>query len=55
MTSVSSDFQSRIVVPPSLSMSALVGSSDEYLRTIENSFPRVVLHVRGNEINLSEI
>ena len=53
MTSVSSDFQSRIVVPPSLSMSALVGSSDEYLRTIENSFPRVVLHVRGNEINLS--
>jgi phosphate starvation-inducible PhoH-like protein len=52
MTSVSSDFQSRIVVPPSLSMSALVGSSDEYLRTIENSFPRVELHVRGNEINL---
>jgi phosphate starvation-inducible PhoH-like protein len=33
-------------------MSALVGSSDEYLRTIENSFPRVELHVRGNEINL---
>ena len=53
MTSVSSDFQSRIVVPPSLSMSALVGSSDEYLRTIENSFPRINLHVRGNEINLS--
>ena len=52
MTSVSSEFQSRIVVPPSLSMSALVGSSDEYLRTIENSFPRVELHVRGNEINL---
>ena len=52
MTSISSDFQSRIVVPPSLSMSALVGSSDEYLRTIENSFPRVELHVRGNEINL---
>lgn len=53
MTSLSSDFQSRIVVPPSLSMSALVGSSDEYLKSIENSFPRVVLHVRGNEINLS--
>jgi len=53
MTSVSSDFQSRIVVPPSLSMPALVGSSDEYLRTIENSFPRISLHVRGNEINLS--
>ena len=53
MTSVSSDFQSRIVVPPSLSMSALVGSNDEYLRTIENSFPRIVLHLRGNEINLS--
>ncbi|MDA2977894.1 MAG: PhoH family protein [Actinomycetota bacterium] len=53
MTSVSSDFQSRIVVPPSLSMPALVGSSDEYLRTIENSFPRINLHVRGNEINLS--
>jgi phosphate starvation-inducible PhoH-like protein len=34
-------------------MSALVGSSDEYLRTIENSFPRINLHVRGNEINLS--
>ena len=53
MTSVSSDFQSRIVVPPSLSMPALVCSSDEYLRTIENSFPRINLHVRGNEINLS--
>ena len=53
MTSVSSDFQSRIVVPPSLSMPALVGSSDEYLRTIENSFPRINLRVRGNEINLS--
>ncbi|MDP5107409.1 MAG: PhoH family protein [Candidatus Nanopelagicales bacterium] len=50
---MSSDFQSRIVVPPSLSMPALVGSSDEYLRTIENSFPRINLHVRGNEINLS--
>jgi phosphate starvation-inducible PhoH-like protein len=34
-------------------MPALVGSSDEYLRTIENSFPRINLHVRGNEINLS--
>lgn len=53
MTSLSSDFQSRIIIPPSLSMPALVGSSDEYLKSIENSFPRVVLHVRGNEINLS--
>jgi len=34
-------------------MPALVGSSDEYLRSIENSFPRIELHVRGNEINLS--
>lgn len=53
MTSLSSDFQSRIVVPPSLSMTAIIGSNDENLRKIETTYPKVFVHVRGNEVNLS--
>ncbi|MFM1825680.1 MAG: hypothetical protein RLZZ37_315 [Actinomycetota bacterium] len=53
MTSLSSDFQSRIIVPNSISMISLLGTNDENLKTVEKSFPDVNLHVRGNEINLN--
>jgi phosphate starvation-inducible PhoH-like protein len=52
MTSLSSDFQSRIIIPNSISMISLLGTNDENLRIVEKSFPEVNLHVRGNEINL---
>ncbi|GAB7191359.1 PhoH family protein [Kineococcus sp. NUM-3379] len=42
-----------IVVPPEVDMLALLGARDELLRVLEHSFPRVDVHVRGNEINLS--
>jgi phosphate starvation-inducible PhoH-like protein len=44
--------QHRIVVPASVPMVSLLGSSDELLRSIEASFAADV-HVRGNEITLS--
>ena len=53
MTSLSSDFQSRIIIPNSISMISLLGTNDENLRIVEKSFPEVNLHVRGNEINLN--
>ncbi len=53
MTSLSSDFQSRIIIPNSISMISLLGTNDENLRVIEKSFPEVNLHVRGNEITLN--
>ena len=53
MTSLSSDFQSRIVIPNSISMISLLGTNDENLKIVEKSFPEVNLHVRGNEINLN--
>lgn len=52
MTSLSSDFQSRIIIPNSISMISLLGTNDENLKIVEKSFPEVNLHVRGNEINL---
>jgi phosphate starvation-inducible PhoH-like protein len=42
----------RIVVPGSQSMVALLGSSDELLRIIEKAFAADI-HVRGNEISVS--
>jgi phosphate starvation-inducible PhoH-like protein len=53
MTSLSSDFQSRIIIPNSISMISLLGTNDENLRIVEKSFPEVNLHVQGNEINLN--
>lgn len=53
MTSLSSDFKSRIVIPNSISMISLLGTNDENLKIVEKSFPEVNLYVRGNEINLN--
>ena len=53
MTSLSNDFQSRIIIPNSISMISLLGTNDENLKIVEKSFPEVNLHVRGNEINLN--
>ena len=41
-----------VVIPPQTSMAALLGPRDELLRTIERSFPRVDVLVRGNEFRL---
>ncbi|SDQ04702.1 PhoH family protein [Quadrisphaera sp. DSM 44207] len=43
----------RIVVPPDVPMVAVLGTRDELLRVVERSFPRVDVHVRGNEITLT--
>ena len=43
----------RIVVPPSVNMVALLGAGDEVLRSVERSFPRADIHVRGNEITIT--
>ncbi len=45
--------QHKIVVPPSVPMVGLLGSGDEYLRTVERAFPDVDFLARGNEINVS--
>ena len=42
-----------IVVPPSVPMVSLLGPRDELLRTIERAFPRLDIHVRGNEITIT--
>ncbi|HRW18463.1 MAG TPA: PhoH family protein [Dermatophilaceae bacterium] len=41
-----------ITIPPAVSMVTLLGPRDELLRTIERAFPRLDVHVRGNEISL---
>ncbi len=43
----------RIVVPPEVAMVSLLGARDEVLRSVERSFPRADVHVRGNEITVS--
>jgi phosphate starvation-inducible PhoH-like protein len=43
------DARHTIVVPPEVPMVALLGPADELLRTIERAFPRLDVHVRGNE------
>ena len=45
--------QAKITVPHSQSMVALIGSDDEFLRLVENSFPECDVLVRGNEITLT--
>ena len=44
---------SSVVVPGSHLMSALVGTRDAHLRTIEEAFPDSVIVVRGNEVCIS--
>jgi phosphate starvation-inducible protein PhoH and related proteins len=43
----------KIVVPPEVAMVGLLGARDEILRSVERSFPRADIHVRGNEISVS--
>jgi len=49
----STDTQALIVVPASLDMVTVLGSSDENIRVVERGFPTVDVHVRGNKITLS--
>lgn len=43
----------RLTVPPDVSMVELLGLRDEVLRSIEDGFRAVDVHVRGNEIALA--
>src|SRR5664279_4919817 len=45
--------QSKIVVPASQPMVAVLGSGDEFLRVVEKAFPDTDIHVRGNEITVT--
>jgi len=49
----STQIEHRIVVPTSLDMVSLLGSGDEFLRTIERLFPGTDIHVRGNEVTVT--
>ncbi len=49
----SPETSTKIVVPASQPMVALLGPADAYLRTLEKAFPQVEVHVRGNEITLT--
>jgi phosphate starvation-inducible PhoH-like protein len=44
--------QVKINVPGNHLMTGLLGSRDELLRLVEAAFPRVTVHVRGNEISI---
>ncbi len=45
--------QHTVVVPDDVDMVTLLGPRDELLRTMERQFPRVEIHVRGNEFTVS--
>ena len=45
--------QTSITVPASQPMVGLLGAQDAYLRQVEQAFPDVDVHVRGNVISLS--
>ncbi len=45
--------QAKIVVPAKHPMVSLLGSGDVLLKVVEDAFPRVDIHVRGNEITLA--
>jgi phosphate starvation-inducible protein PhoH and related proteins len=49
----STEAQSKIVIPASQPMVAVLGSGDELLRVVEQAFPTTDIHVRGNEITIS--
>ena len=42
-----------VVIPAEVQMVTLLGPRDELLRTMERSFPKLQIHVRGNEFHLS--
>ncbi len=42
-----------VVIPPSTSMVSVLGPRDELLRVIERGYPRLDVHVRGNEFTLT--
>ncbi|YAL82177.1 PhoH family protein [Dermacoccaceae bacterium W4C1] len=41
-----------VTIPAEVSMVTLLGPRDDLLRTVERAFPRVGIHVRGNEFHL---
>jgi phosphate starvation-inducible PhoH-like protein len=43
----------KIVIPSSIPMVSLLGSGDELLRVIEDSFPKLDILVRGNEVTMT--
>ncbi len=45
--------QNTIVVPTSIPMVSLLGSGDELIRVVENSFDAIDIHVRGNQITMT--
>src|SRR5690606_3857143 len=45
--------QNAIVVPSSIPMVSLLGSGDELIRVVEDSFDDVDIHVRGNRITMT--
>jgi phosphate starvation-inducible PhoH-like protein len=45
--------QHTVVIPPDVAMVSLLGPRDELLRTMERQFPKVAIHVRGNEFHIS--
>jgi len=49
----SSRVEHRISVPSHVPMVSLLGTRDEVLRAIEEAFPALDFHVRGNEITVS--
>ena len=50
---MSQDRQIRVVVPPAIPMVTLLGAGDQVLRAIEKAFPKLTIHVRGNEFTLA--
>ena len=42
-----------VIIPDEVPMVAVLGPGDQLLRTMERAFPRVDVHVRGNEFRLS--
>jgi phosphate starvation-inducible PhoH-like protein len=51
MTKPKTQMSSTIIVPASIPMVSLLGTSDEILRTIEAAIPSAKIMVRGNEIH----
>ncbi|OPC83079.1 phosphate starvation-inducible protein PhoH [Embleya scabrispora] len=45
--------QAKITIPAKHPMVALLGSGDSFLRVVEQGFPEVDIHVRGNEVTVS--
>jgi phosphate starvation-inducible PhoH-like protein len=45
--------QHTVTIPADVQMVTLLGPRDELLRTMERQFPRVGIHVRGNEFHIS--